>query len=124
MSSNKAPEKIVRWIGEDYSHNYTDIEIRQPRTSDVIYVRQDLTLDAKLKEPQRIEIYNNNPDGGSLTTFKALTQKEAEQLRRREMFEKVALIKIVDGYGYVYHEVAQMTDWILNDADEFAKGEK
>ena len=102
MSSDKPPEKLYYDFIND---EITRIESAFSHT----YIREDLTLDAKLQYP------------GAVTT---MTIQEFEQQRRREMFEKVALVKIKDGFGYSRFEVAQMAGWILADADKFARGEE
>ena len=42
MSTENAPQKVIRWVGADHSINYSDGRF-QPRDG-VVYVRQDLAL--------------------------------------------------------------------------------
>lgn len=107
----KAPEKIVRWIGEDHSHNYTPLEHRPPRASDVIYVRQDLTLDYQLAKPGAVEV---------------LDVKQFERQIREELFKQVALAVLNNDVGYAIENyssffgvVSRFTDEVLKAAKEF-----
>lgn len=121
MSSDKAPEKLVR-VTDGFETNYEelDLAVKVPQVSRdagaVVYIREDL-----INKDAGYEDYLKER-----TAYEEQQEKEAiaKAERRREMFEKVALVKIKDGFGYSSHEVAQMADWIMADSDKFARGEE
>lgn len=110
MSSDKAPDKVwfvkANFTNENY---YITSQNLSGETVLATYIREDLTLDAKLNEPG------------------VITVQEFEQQRRREMFEKVALemLKIKGCYWQqeARKDISIIAEIILTDADKFARGE-
>lgn len=100
MSDNKMPKKIYYEINKGYI-----LEKRPMAGSWTTFIREDITLDAGLKE---------------LGDVQDLDEMIYQREQRREMFKAVALIKIKDSFGYSYREVAEMTDWILKDSNIYA----
>jgi hypothetical protein len=87
MSNNEAPIRIVRWIGQDHSVNYSDPGKWLPKFEEAAYyIREDLTLDAKLKEPGAIVVTKPKDDAEYSDYLSQLTASEM----------KVQCLKIID----------------------------
>lgn len=134
MSSDKAPERIVRVTdGFETSYEELSLAVDVPQVlrdaGAVIYIREDLTLDFKLKNETLI--YDMKMQG-----YRAANEKEKayceeikrpmldqEQLRRRELFIEEAMKTPLNGYIDV-GRISEKIRYILEAADKFAKGEQ
>lgn len=115
MSSDKAPEKLY--------YDFIADEVTKTKISFChTYIREDLTLDAKLKEPGSIIEYETEKQLEEIRKTVGGNIKDME--RRREMFEKVAVVCIAQDSGFSWKEIAKIAEELLEKSDKFARGEK
>lgn len=129
MSSDKAPEKLFYVISSlDPALRYPVMRVFPGDAVVATYIRQDLTLDAKLQKPGSIIEYETEKQLAEMR--KTVGGNIANMQRRREMFEEVYLSCLSNmandqlSDAVFNNKVEAQTEELLKRADKFAWGEE